>query len=56
MLKCLKQGEPPQPEKMAEMVSKREDVSAYFASKFTVVRPVPSVKAELTKQRCRSHG
>ena len=29
-------------DEIAEMVSRGEDISAYFTGKFTVVRPVPS--------------
>ena len=33
---------------IAEMASRGEDVSAYFTNKFTVVRPVRRVNADLT--------
>jgi hypothetical protein len=35
-------------DEIAEMASRGEDVSAYFTNKFTVVRPVHSVKVDLT--------
>lgn len=40
-------------EEIAEMATRGEDVSAYFTNKFTVVRPVESVRVELTRGMVR---
>ena len=38
----------PTADELAEMASRGEDVSASFTNKFTVVRPVQSVRVDLT--------
>jgi hypothetical protein len=40
-------------DKIAEMASRGEDVSAYFTNKFTVVRPVHRVNVDLTQGMLR---
>jgi len=43
----------PTAEEIAEMVTRGEDVSAYFTNKFTVVRPVKRVNVDLTQGMLR---
>lgn len=43
----------PTTEEIAEMASRGEDVSAYFTSKFTAVRPVHRVNVDLTQGMLR---
>ncbi len=43
----------PTADKIAEMASRGEDVSAYFTNKFTVVRPVRRVNVDLTQGMLR---
>jgi hypothetical protein len=38
-------------DEIAEMATRREDISAYFTNKFTVVRPVRRVNTDLTQKR-----
>jgi hypothetical protein len=40
-------------DEIAEMASRREDISAYFTNKFTVVRPVHRVNVDLTQGMLR---
>jgi hypothetical protein len=40
-------------DKIAEMASRGEDVSAHFTNKFTVVRPVHRVNVDLTQGMLR---
>jgi hypothetical protein len=43
----------PTADKIAEMASRGEDVSAYFTNKFTVVRPVRRINVDLTEGMLR---
>lgn len=43
----------PTADKIAEMASRGEDVSAYFTNNFTVVRPVRRVNVDLTQGMLR---
>jgi hypothetical protein len=43
----------PTADEIAEMASRGEDVSYYFADKFTVVRPVRRVNVDLTQGMLR---
>ena len=43
----------PTADEIAEMVSRGEDISAYFTNKFTVVRPVQRVNVDLTQAMLR---
>ena len=43
----------PTADKIAEMASRGEDVSAYFTNKFTVVKPVRRVNVDLTQGMLR---
>lgn len=40
-------------DQIAERASRREDVSAYFTNKFTVVRPIRRVNVDLTEGMLR---
>jgi len=51
MPKTSKAG--PSADEIAERASRGEDVSSYFTNKFTVVRPVRSVKIDLTPAMLR---
>jgi hypothetical protein len=43
----------PTADKIAEMASRGEDISAYFTNKFTVVKPVHRVNVDLTQGMLR---
>ena len=43
----------PTADKIAEMATRGEDISAYFTNKFTVVRPVRRVNVDLTEGMLR---
>ncbi len=43
----------PSADKIADMASRGEDVSAYFTNKFTVVRPLRRVNVDLTQGMLR---
>jgi len=43
----------PTADKIAEKASRGEDISAYFANRFTVVRPVRRVNVDLTQGMLR---
>lgn len=46
--KTTTRAKTPTADEIAEMASRGEDVSSYFAKKFTVVRPVRRVNVDLT--------
>jgi len=43
----------PTADRIAEMATRGEDVSAYFTNKFTVIRPVRRVNVDLTQGMLR---